>query len=52
MTNTFREHFQRAIFETFYQSDEKTLPDQQKNPRETETKTITNTLKTPSKRDF
>ena len=31
MTNTFREHTQRAIFETFDQSDEKTRPDQQKN---------------------
>ena len=31
MTNTFKEHLQRAIFETFDQSDEKTWPDQQKD---------------------
>ena len=31
MTNTFREHRQRAIFETFDQSDNKTWPDQQKD---------------------
>ena len=31
MTNTFREHLQRAIFETFDQGDEKIWPDQQKD---------------------
>ena len=30
MTNTFREHLQRTIIETFDESDEKTWPNQQK----------------------
>ena len=39
MTNTFREHLQRAIFDTlnfeaFDQSDEETWPDQQKDNNE------------------
>ena len=43
MTNTFKEHLQRAIFEifgleTFDQSDEKTWPDQQKDNNKDEDK--------------
>ena len=38
MTNTFKEHLQRAIFETFDQSDEKIWPDQQKDNNKDEDK--------------
>ena len=34
MTNTVREHLQRAIFETFDQGDEKPRPGQQKDNNE------------------